>query len=259
SPSCSFCDLPRTAKAQSTTVMNFLLPAAIALAVTTARAEDFCGSTDTQNGKVEVGAFKVVNNHWTVAGKQCTGVDWSETTTIAWHTSYNITGDNDPMYKSFAAAERNLQPYQISSIATIPTSFDFNYTSDGDMVSNVAYDMFTSWTPAGHPNFELMVWLATYGGAKPKSTSGQPIKTVNVAGVDFELYSGYNQNINVFSYVAKQPVTSFKGDLKLFFNELPSSNTIDGSQYLQVLQAGTQAFKGTNAKLTVTGYSVNVI
>ncbi|KAF4029414.1 Glycosyl hydrolase family 12 [Phytophthora infestans] len=221
--------------------MKFLLPATIALAAATAHAEDFCGSTDKENGEVEVGAYKIVNSNWAVAGKQCTGVDWSETTTIAWHTSYNITGDSDPMYKSFAYAERDLQRYQISSIVTIPTSFDFNYTSDGDMVSNVAYDMFTSWTPAGHPHYELT-----------------PIKTVNVAGVDFDLYSGYNQNINAFSYVAKQPVTSFKGDLKLFFTELTSDNTIPGNQYLQVLRAGTQAFKGTNAKLSVTSYSVSV-
>ncbi|KAF4033559.1 Glycosyl hydrolase family 12 [Phytophthora infestans] len=178
--------------------------------------------------------------------------------TIAWHTRYNIIGDSDPMYKSFAYADRDLQPYQISSIVTIPTSLDFNYTSDGDMVSNVAYDMFTR-TPAGHPNYELTVWLATYGDIKPKSTTGQPIKTVNVAGVDFDLYFGYNQNINAFSYVAKQPVTSFKGDLKLFFTELPSDNTIPGNQYLQVLQAGTQAFKSTNAQLSVTSYSVSVI
>ncbi|KAF4030417.1 Glycosyl hydrolase family 12 [Phytophthora infestans] len=239
--------------------MKFLLPATIALAAATAHAEDFCGSTDEENGKVEVGAYKIVNSNWAVAGKQCTGVDWSETTTIAWHTSYNITGDSDPMYKSFAYADRDLQPYQISSIVTIPTSFDFNYTSDGDMVSNVAYDMFTSWTPAGHPHYELTVWLATYGDIKPKSTTGQPIKTVNVAGVDFDLYFGFNQNINAFSYVAKQPVTSFKGDLKLFFTELPSDNTIPGNQYLQVLRAGTQAFKGTNAKLSVTSYSVSVI
>ncbi|EEY59361.1 uncharacterized protein PITG_11374 [Phytophthora infestans T30-4] len=77
----------------TTAAMKFLLPAAIALAAATAHAEDFCGSTDKENGKVEVGAYKIVNNNWAVAGKQCTGVDWSETTTIAWHTSYNITGD----------------------------------------------------------------------------------------------------------------------------------------------------------------------
>ncbi|KAF1788725.1 Concanavalin A-like lectin/glucanase domain [Phytophthora cactorum] len=181
--------------------MKFLLPATIALAAATAQPRISVAALTQRTAKSKSGR------------KQCTGVDWSETTTIAWHTSYNITGDNDPMFKSFAAAERDLQPYQISSIVTIPTSFDFSYTSDGDMVSNVAYDMFTSWTPAGHPNFELMVWLATYGGAKPKSTTGLPIKT----------------NINAFSYVAKQPVTSFKGDLKQFFNELPSNNTIDGS------------------------------
>ncbi|GMF38740.1 unnamed protein product [Phytophthora lilii] len=224
--------------------------------VTTSAAE-FCG-TNSDSG-VNAGVYSVYNNHWgedTVSATQCTEVDSSEGTSIAWHTRYNATGGNPSHYKSFAAAALNFNSVQISSIKSIPTTINYNYTSDGDMVSNVAYDMFTSWTPAGHPNNEVMVWLAAYGGATPKSTSGQPIKTATLSGVEFDLYQGYNQNFVVYTYVAKQPVTSFKGDLKPFFNELPSN---DPTQYLQVLQAGTQAFQGTNAKLTVSNLNLNIL
>ncbi|ETO75367.1 hypothetical protein F444_09009 [Phytophthora nicotianae P1976] len=85
----------------------------------------------------------------------------------------------------------------------------------------------TGWIPVSHPRSQLKTWLAIYGGIKPKPINGQPIKTVNVASVDFDLYFGFDLNMGLFAYVAKQFVVSIKGNLKLFFKELPFDNRIN--------------------------------
>ncbi|GMF18759.1 unnamed protein product [Phytophthora lilii] len=213
--------------------MKFLIPTAIALAASGSivNAAEFCG-TDS-NSNVNAGAYTAYNNIWgedKVSATQCTEVDSAEGNTIAWYTRYNATGGDPSLYKSFAAAALQFSKAQLSSIKCIPTTINYNYTSDGELVSNVTYDMFTSWTPGARPHFELMVWLA--------------------AGVEFDLYAGWHQSHQVFTYVAKQPVTSFNGDLKSFFDAMPYDYSIPDTQYLSVLLAGTQAFQGTNSKLT---------
>jgi len=89
-----------------------------------------------------------------------------------------------------------------------------------------------------------MIWLAAYGGAGPISSTGSPIATVTISGVSWKLYKGPNGSMTVYSFVASSTVTSFSGDLKLFFNYLASSWAYPTSQYLLSIGAGTEPFSG---------------
>ncbi|KAG1703474.1 hypothetical protein DVH05_007422 [Phytophthora capsici] len=235
--------------------MKFLLPATLALAaVASTNAADFCTFNNDDSSKAVAGAYTVYNNvgESNVNAQQCTGVDSSEGTSIAWHTSYNTTGD-DALSKSFVVASLQMNQTKLAELQSIPTEVTYTYTSQGEMISNAVYDMYT--TSYGHPQYKVMVWLASYGGAKLKSTTGLPIKTATVGGVEFDLYQGYYQNMGVYTFVAKTPLTTFKGDLKPFFSEIPADFT---EQALQAVYFGTEAFKGTNAKFSVSKLSVSL-
>lgn len=103
-----------------------------------------------------------------------------------------------------------------------------------------------------------MVWLAAYGGAGPISSSGSAIATVTIAGYSFKLYSGPNGSTTVFSFVATSTITSFSGDMNLFFKYLTANQGVPTSYYITSLQAGTEPFSGENAVFTTSAYSISV-
>lgn len=102
-----------------------------------------------------------------------------------------------------------------------------------------------------------MIWLGALGGAGPISSTGSPIATPSLAGSSWKLYNGKNGQMNVFSFVASSNVQSFSGDLMAFVNYLSSNNGLSKSQILQSVGAGTEAFTGSNAVFTTTGYSLS--
>lgn len=132
-----------------------------------------------------------------------------------------------------------------------------SYTGS-NIVADVAYDLFTSSTPSGSAEYEVMIWLAALGGAGPISATGSPIATPTIAGVSWKLYSGYNGAMHVFSFVASSQVTSFSGDLRAFFTYLIGSQGMSSSQYLQSIGAGTEPFTGSNAVLSNSAYSCSL-
>ncbi|GMF23112.1 unnamed protein product [Phytophthora fragariaefolia] len=232
--------------------------AAAAIAASPAASEkEFCGlwnSTQTDD-------YNLYNNLWGAyddpKGGQCTGLDSVDGSTISWHTRFNWTGSSWQV-KSFANAALKLDPVQLTKVSSIPSVIEYDYKYDGNIIANVAYDLFTSATSNGTVEYELMVWLAALGGAWPLTSSGKPIKEVNVGNTDFNLYQGKNGNTTVFSYVAVNTTTKFSADFKQFFDELPADNTIPQTQYLTHVQAGTEPFQGQNATLTVSKYSAAV-
>ncbi|KAJ8577127.1 hypothetical protein ON010_g2084 [Phytophthora cinnamomi] len=239
--------------------MKFLLPATVAVVTLTSSvsAQQYCGRDD----KKVVGDYTVYNNLWAEEndpkGGQCTEVTGSSSSSVSWQTSFNWAGDSWQV-KSFANAALTFSPKQVSTVKSIPTSIAYKYTYDGNIIANVAYDLFTSSSASGDVEYELMVWLSALGGAWPLTDSGKPIKTVTAGGVEFDLYQGYNKKVKVFSYVAKKPATTFTGDLKYFFDQLPANNTLPQTQYLQKVEAGTEPFQGKNATFVVSSYTAQV-
>jgi len=148
----------------------------------------------------------------------------------------------------------------------------------------VAYDTFLGSSASGTNLFEVMVWLGVYGGVSPLSANGYPftpIATVTIGGQIFDLAYGLNGSVKVYSFVARGGrATNFSADLVscmstrceddretnvsiqiLFFQYLLAnygSNGFTSSLYLQVVQAGTEVFTGSNAKMTTTAYSIAI-
>ncbi|OWZ08810.1 Cell 12A endoglucanase [Phytophthora megakarya] len=230
---------------------------AVATGATSAVAEKpFCG----QWNLTETDDYTLYNNLWgqsnDTKGTQCTGLDSVKGSHIAWHTSYNWKGSKFQV-KSFANAALKFDKVQLSKVKSIPSIIRYKIKSTGKVVANVAYDLFTTSTPDGDAEYEVMVWLAALGGAGPISATGKPIKKVNVGGVNFNLFHGKNGNMTVYSYVALKQTNSFKADFKQFFHKLPTNLAIAPTQYLTHVQAGTEPFIG-NATMTVSKYTAAV-
>ncbi|KAF9885761.1 hypothetical protein FE257_012343 [Aspergillus nanangensis] len=224
---------------------------------TLTRRADFCD----QWGQVTAGNFILYNNLWgsgnADSGEQCTGLDSSSgNNSISWHTSWTWTGGQGQV-KSYANAAYVFTAAQLSSLSSIPTSWSWSYEGS-DLVANVAYDLFTSSSADGDHEYEIMIWLAALGGAGPISATGSPIDTPTVAGQSWDLYEGMNGQMQVYSFVASAETESFSADLVEFIDYLQTSQGMADSQYLTDVQAGSEPFSGTDAKLTVSAYSVSV-
>nr|QBC17961.1 effector protein [Phytophthora infestans] len=239
--------------------MKLLIPATLSLVAlaSTVDGQKFCGRDDRK----VVGDYTVYNNLWgednDKSGAQCTEVTGSTSSSVSWKTSFNWAGDKWQV-KSFANAALKFQPKQISAIKSIPTSIEYTYTYGDHIITNVAYDLFTSSSPTGETEYELMVWLAALGEPWPLTDSGKSIATVNIGGVVFELFQGMNKNVKVSHIVAKKTAYKFSADLKKFFSELPKNNTLPQTQYLVKLEAGTEPFQGKNGEMIVKSYSSKV-
>jgi len=220
-------------------------------------AADLCSQYQT----LQTGSYTLNNNLWGInaatSGSQCTALDSASTSSLSWHTSWSWKG-NSSHVKSFSNAGLNFTPKKISHISSIPTVFRYSYSGTG-VVADVAYDTFLDSTPGSSTNaYEVMIWLAAYGGAGPISKTGKPVATMDLAGTSWNLHDGYNKDMRVFSFVSPTPVTAFSGDLMEFFDYLTKNRYMGSGNYLNTVQAGTEPFVGNKAGLKVYQYSANV-
>ncbi|CAH0491705.1 unnamed protein product [Peronospora farinosa] len=122
-----------------------------------------------------------------------------------------------------------------------------------DTVADVAYDLFTSSTPRGKKENEIMIWLAAIGGALP--IGDQKGITAIIAGQQWHYYVGKNGDMNVYSFVATQQVSAFRGYLMEFFHYVK----LNTNQYLIKVECGTEPFVGTYVTLKVSHYSAAIV
>jgi xyloglucan-specific endo-beta-1,4-glucanase len=137
------------------------------------------------------------------------------------------------------------------------TNIYTSYSGDS-IVADVSYDAFISSsdsTSAAH-NYEVMIWLAALGGAEPIGY-GTPVASPTIDGVTWNLYEGPN-TWTVFSFVATSEITDFSGDVMNFFNYLIDNFGVPSDYYLQVIQAGTEAFTGSDAWFTVSPFTLDM-
>ncbi|EPQ53909.1 concanavalin A-like lectin/glucanase [Gloeophyllum trabeum ATCC 11539] len=226
----------------------FLVPIVLA-------SNQICGQWDTLTG----GDFTLYQDLWgesaATSGSQCSWLNSTSGDCITWGTQWTWQGGQYNV-KSFANVGLTMTPKQLSGIKSIPTTWDYTYTGTSGAVADVAYDMFLSSTSGGTAQYEVMVWLDALGGAGPISSSGSPIATPTIGSHSWKLYSGPNGQMTVYSFVASSTITAFSGDLIEFFEFLESNEGVSSSQYLNSIQAGTEPFVGTNAKLQVSNYCV---
>lgn len=134
----------------------------------------------------------------------------------------------------------------------------YRYTGD-NIVADVSYDLWLA-PSAGAPNeYEIMVWLGSFGGAAPISHTGRtPIAMPNVAGTMWKLFKGSHAGTTVFSFVAPRNIQTFSGDLNLFFRYLTQSQGVAKSSVITALQAGTEPFTGSNARFVSSVCAISV-
>ncbi|KAF9871164.1 glycosyl hydrolase family 12 [Colletotrichum karsti] len=219
------------------------------------RATTYCGQWDS----AVTGTYTVYNNLWGASsgsGSQCTTLTGLSGSNLVWSTTWSWSGGQYNV-KSYANAVVSISKKALSAISRIPSTWNWSYSGSG-IVANVAYDLFTSSTADGSPQYEIMIWLGSLGGAGPISSTGSTIATPSVAGRTWNLYKGVNGQMTVFSFVAPSNVQSFSGDLKAFVTYLINSQGLPSSQILQSIGAGTEPFVGSNAKFTTTAYTASL-
>ncbi|PWW72316.1 Glycoside Hydrolase Family 12 protein [Tuber magnatum] len=246
--------------------MKFSVVASALLSACVALAEDFCGqyaSVNTFNNYI------IYNNLWgmgsATSGSQCTGLDSASGKKVAWHTTWSWAGGEHDV-KSFANANLIFTPKTVADIRSIKSTMKYSYNGIDGAVANVAYDIFTApIAGSSSSEYEVMIWLAAYGGAGPISSTGRSIDTPTIAGLQWKLYDGYNSAMHVYSFVAvDSPLTRFSCDVKLFLTYLADNHGFPTSQYVNTLQAGTEPFTaaepftGSDAELTVSEFSAVV-
>jgi xyloglucan-specific endo-beta-1,4-glucanase len=158
--------------------------------------------------------------------------------------------------KSYANANFAITPKALSSINSLHSSWSWYYTGH-ELIANAAYDMFTAPTASGFPEFEIMIWLSSLGGAMPISASGKPIADVNIADSSWKLYDGWNGQMRVYSFVAASNMNNFKADVMEFLRYMISNQGLPANQILQSVHAGTEAFMGYDAVFTTSGYTLS--
>lgn len=246
------------------TVAAFLAPfLAPCLAIPTGTLKPRGPSQCGQYTSISTGSYTIYANEWgasTGTGSQCSQIDGLSGTSLAWSTTWSWS-NNENSVKSYTNVMSPMTSKPLSQYTSIPTTWSWSY-SGTSLRANVAYDTFLGTCPNCAQAYEVMVWLGIYGGISPLSDNGYPstpVATPTIGGTAFNLIKGHNGNVIVYSFVAKSgAATNFSGDLMAFYKYLETNWQLSSGQYLQTIQAGTEVFTGSNAKLTTTGYTIKV-
>ncbi len=228
----------------------------------------FAATTCTPFGTITMGKYWLNNNLWgqgSGSGTQCISDTSISGSNIAWSTNWNWTGQSNSV-KSYDSSVLGWQwgwmlpntglPVQLSSRASVQTSWSFNLTQNNTNTLDVSYDTWLS--PNGslgnaNPSDEVMVWLYAGGGAGP---AGSYRTTLNVDGTSWNLYEG-TASWNIISFVRTSNTTSASLNLMDFYSALVSLGYLSNSEYLLSVQSGTEVFTGSG-QLNTTSYSTNV-
>ncbi|KAF4822440.1 putative xyloglucan-specific endo-beta-1,4-glucanase A [Colletotrichum siamense] len=220
------------------------------------RATTWCDSF----GSLATGAYTVYHNNWGAAqatsGSQCTTFNSLSSGSVSWSTSWTWAGGQGQV-KSYSNVALEKVNKQLSAIKSIPSKWTWSYTGS-NLVADVAYDLWLAPSVGANNKYEIMIWLGSYGGAGPISSTGSKIASPKIAGTTWSLFSGPNGDTTVFSFVAPSNIASFNGDLKGFFDYLVSSQGVANTNVVTSLQAGTEPFSGTNAVFKTSAISISV-
>jgi len=241
-------------KFTSTIAPVALAGAALAAPQLKERATTICGQWDS----LVEGSYTLFQDLWNeqaaTSGSQCSTANSLSGSTFSWSTSWTWAGGQGQV-KSYANVAIEEIGRELSSISTIPSVWDWSYTGSS-IIADVSYDTYLAPSATGTNDYEIMIWLAALGGAGPISSTGSPVATPTIDGHVFNLFSGFNGDVRVFSFVAEPEVTSFNGDLKAFYTYLISDQGVPTTHFLTSIGAGTEPFSGSNAVLTTSAYSL---
>ncbi|KAL6720882.1 hypothetical protein ACLMJK_002807 [Lecanora helva] len=222
------------------------------------RGASQCG----QYSSISTGTFTIASNEWGASygsGSQCSQINSLSGSSLGWQTTWSWANNPNNVKSYTNVVSSTTSCKQLSAYTKIPTTWSWSYTGSS-LRANVAYDTFVGASCGGAQAYEVMVWLGVFGGISPLSDNGYPptpTATPTIGGVAFNLIVGTNGATKVYSFVAQKSTTSFSGDLLPFYKYLETNQKLPASDYLQVIQAGTEVFTGNGAELLTTGYSIS--
>lgn len=132
---------------------------------------------------------------------------------------------------------------------------------------NAAVDMFlsddiTNSTGLGAP-IEIMIWPWYTPTVLPlgHTESTPDIDTVEIAGIDYSLYHGWNiQGQHVFSWLAHQNLTSTDADYAPLLKYIVDKGLLSGALYVGQLEFGTEIMHaGEETVFEASNYTLKVI
>ncbi|KAL3421448.1 xyloglucan-specific endo-beta-1,4-glucanase A [Phlyctema vagabunda] len=247
---------------QYPTLLVSALMAVTALATPTPVAIEKRATTMCSNwGTVATNGFTVYHNNWGAgtasSGSQCTTFTSAVSNNFVWSTSWSWAGGAGQV-KSYSNVALEKVNKKISAIASIPSKWTWRYTGT-NMVADVSYDLWLAPSVGAANQYEIMIWLGSYGGAGPISSTGStPLASPTILGTKWKLFKGPNGDTTVFSFVAPTNIGNFEGDLKAFFTYLVASQGVSASSVVTSLQAGTEPFSGSNAVFKTSAYTISV-
>jgi xyloglucan-specific endo-beta-1,4-glucanase len=149
-------------------------------------------------------------------------------------------------------------PRTISSVTTIPSTWNYSL-SEGDSTGyDVAYDawVYPNSGATGTATAEIMVWTAANFGQ-----DGTNVGDYTIDGITFTLYQSLPADYSwtnhpVYSFVAQKSVSYISGDFKQFITALTNKGYFSTSGYLTSVEAGIE-LRGTSGSGSLTTYDFN--
>ena len=245
-------------------VATLLVTAAVPAARGAATSDEF--------GTIFVSKYFLNNNVW---GQGDSPSGWNaiwnsnSSSPVWWGTAYNWPVNGNPnsvkAYPSIVSgwhwgnwSNNSGLPVRIWDNKNVSTGGNFTLQNAG--VQNVAYDCWfhtlANPTWEHQPSDELMIWVASYGGAGPLGTYQE---TVTIAGTLWNVYKG-NIGWNVYSFVRVSNTTSWSFNIRDFTNYVTySKGWMSNAKFLTSVQFGTEVFSTNGSgQLDVGNYRVDV-
>ncbi|MBS2963541.1 fibronectin type III domain-containing protein, partial [Actinocrinis puniceicyclus] len=228
----------------------------------TTQASSSGTSTCDPTGTIPAGDYMIQANEWNSTATQCItytgGTAWNVST-----ANFNLTGSGAPatypsIYKGChwgLCTPNSGLPIQVSKLGSATSSWSTTQPASG--AYDVAYDIWFNSTPTttGQPDgTEMMIWLNSRGGVQP---FGSQTATANVAGYNWNVWTGNQTSWKIISYVLNPGGTSFNNlDIKALINDAVSRGSLNASNYLIDSEVGFEIWQGGQG-LATNSYSFN--
>ena len=239
-----------------------LSAASTAVSATTQPSTGGGTSTCSPTGTIPAGDYMIQNNEWNSTATQCvtytSGTAWSVST-----ANFNLGTSGAPatypsIYKGChwgLCTPNSGLPIQVSKLGTATSSWSTTQPASG--AYDVAYDIWFNSTPTttGQPDgTEMMIWINSRGGVQP---FGSQTATANIAGYNWNVWTGNQTSWKIISYVLNPGATSINNlDIKALINDSVSRGSLNASNYLIDSEAGFEIWQGGQG-LATNSYSFN--
>ena len=232
-----------------------------------------------EDSKASLGKFMATTNAWNpnaaASFSECVKATYNNANgTVDAQITWDVAGSNNQVlsYPNFGygwqvgteqgSTTRKL-PVTVGALGDLTASgkIDTVCAPGATCTMNTAFELLFSNTPTPTvwpPSAELMIWVqATCGSCNAGTLQGK----VKIDGVDFDVYKGVvtpptgTASWTYIAYVAQSTVTQFNFNLKNFVGDSVTRGYLKTSDYLAVVELGTEITSGQGTT-TIAGYGI---